>query len=400
MSIRSYDFFFFFFSSRRRHTRFDCDWSSDVCSSDLAVPARADHHPGGERAGVARDLDAARDLAHLAHARALVQPGARRGRAPEEEGVELGAHDAVARGAVPVRLVLLLAGRDRDGRERLDGVRVRRRVDLQVGERGVRDPTGARLDAREARGVQDGDARPRPRSRSRPSCPRTPSSRPRGGRRVEPRGRRRRAGGARPPPPRADPGAPRACPPSSALAASREAPFKMPRARAIVRRVSAAPVTLEGWYVLHSMYAVDWPRWNALGAAERDAIAAEATALLERQAAPADGHSGCWTLLGHKGDLCLMHWRRDLEALRVEEVALGRTRLRAFLVPTYSYLSVIELGTYELAGHAEARLRARGVAPEGAPLEEEMRQIAAPRLFPKIPPRRYLCFYPMSKRRG
>src|SRR5207249_919978 len=73
---------------------------------------------------------------------------------------------------------------------------------------------------------------------------------------------------------------------------------------------------------------------------------------------------------------------------------------RAFLVPTYSYLSVIELGTYELGGHAEARLRARGVAPEGAPLEEEMRQIAAPRLFPKIPPRRYLCFYPMSKRRG
>src|SRR2546430_11546403 len=29
--------FFFFFSSRRRHTRFDCDWSSDVCSSDLAA---------------------------------------------------------------------------------------------------------------------------------------------------------------------------------------------------------------------------------------------------------------------------------------------------------------------------------------------------------------------------
>src|SRR5205085_10145307 len=29
---------FFFFSSRRRHTRFDCDWSSDVCSSDLEHP--------------------------------------------------------------------------------------------------------------------------------------------------------------------------------------------------------------------------------------------------------------------------------------------------------------------------------------------------------------------------
>src|SRR5688572_33420803 len=31
--------FSFFFSSRRRHTRFDCDWSSDVCSSDLVLPA-------------------------------------------------------------------------------------------------------------------------------------------------------------------------------------------------------------------------------------------------------------------------------------------------------------------------------------------------------------------------
>src|SRR5689334_24797936 len=30
-----YFFFFFFFSSRRRHTRWNCDWSSDVCSSDL-----------------------------------------------------------------------------------------------------------------------------------------------------------------------------------------------------------------------------------------------------------------------------------------------------------------------------------------------------------------------------
>src|SRR2546430_7770183 len=39
--MREFNFYviFFFFSSRRRHTRFDCDWSSDVCSSDLAPPA-------------------------------------------------------------------------------------------------------------------------------------------------------------------------------------------------------------------------------------------------------------------------------------------------------------------------------------------------------------------------
>src|SRR5579859_4165076 len=34
--------FFFFFSSRRRHTRFDCDWSSDVCSSDLGLDIAVD----------------------------------------------------------------------------------------------------------------------------------------------------------------------------------------------------------------------------------------------------------------------------------------------------------------------------------------------------------------------
>src|SRR5256886_10992472 len=32
-----YYYFYFFFSSRRRHTIFDCDWSSDVCSCDLTV---------------------------------------------------------------------------------------------------------------------------------------------------------------------------------------------------------------------------------------------------------------------------------------------------------------------------------------------------------------------------
>src|SRR2546427_4770430 len=39
---------FFFFSSRRRHTRFDCDWSSDVCSSDLVTSGRFSTGNNGE----------------------------------------------------------------------------------------------------------------------------------------------------------------------------------------------------------------------------------------------------------------------------------------------------------------------------------------------------------------
>src|SRR6266704_6942489 len=51
---------FFFFSSRRRHTRSKRDWSSDVCSSDLAAHARAHsgdraHPDGAHLAGKPRD---------------------------------------------------------------------------------------------------------------------------------------------------------------------------------------------------------------------------------------------------------------------------------------------------------------------------------------------------------
>src|SRR2546430_9194270 len=47
---------FFFFSSRRRHTRFDCDWSSDVCSSDLALYKLAwcDFNAGAYQAAIAK----------------------------------------------------------------------------------------------------------------------------------------------------------------------------------------------------------------------------------------------------------------------------------------------------------------------------------------------------------
>src|SRR2546427_2134590 len=61
---------FFFFSSRRRHTRFDCDWSSDVCSSDLALRQRSRLVPAGSLAAECLALErfeTARDL----HAKAL-----------------------------------------------------------------------------------------------------------------------------------------------------------------------------------------------------------------------------------------------------------------------------------------------------------------------------------------
>src|SRR2546430_14996550 len=77
---------FFFFSSRRRHTRFDCDWSSDVCSSDLPCPSAwciPFRRPGGgphftPSRIVPEDLLAhVRDLARTRGPRPLAALGAR-----------------------------------------------------------------------------------------------------------------------------------------------------------------------------------------------------------------------------------------------------------------------------------------------------------------------------------
>jgi len=165
-----------------------------------------------------------------------------------------------------------------------------------------------------------------------------------------------------------------------------------------------APTTLEGWYSLHDMYAVDWPRWNELSRADQASIGAEASSVLAALEQPADGHSAVFSLLSQKGDLCLMHWRRTLEDLRRAELSWAQSRLRSFLVPSYSYLAVVELGGYELSQHAAAMV-ARGGTKPGDPgyddaVRAEMERIAKPRLFPAVPAKRYCCFYPMSKRRG
>src|SRR5205085_4978686 len=56
---------YFFFSSRRRHTRFDCDWSSDVCSSDLVNPATLDPKAVAEYAGQAKAQSVTDFLIHI-----------------------------------------------------------------------------------------------------------------------------------------------------------------------------------------------------------------------------------------------------------------------------------------------------------------------------------------------
>ncbi|HWP58178.1 MAG TPA: hydrogen peroxide-dependent heme synthase [Candidatus Acidoferrales bacterium] len=165
------------------------------------------------------------------------------------------------------------------------------------------------------------------------------------------------------------------------------------------------PLTLEGAFVLHQMMRVAWPAWRGSSSETRRAALEEAQALLEPP--ERGGESALFSLLGHKGDLLILHFRRSLEELKQAELGIRRLKLGEFLQAVSSYVSVIELGLYEASVRLYERLRAENVAPGSAAWKEavekeleQQRQMAAPRLWPKIPARRYVCFYPMSKLRG
>src|SRR2546427_8228066 len=69
---------FFFFSSRRRHTIFDCDWSSDVCSSDLVVglgPGALDQITPEAAAALHAADDVVGYLPYVSRAQALLAQG-------------------------------------------------------------------------------------------------------------------------------------------------------------------------------------------------------------------------------------------------------------------------------------------------------------------------------------
>jgi hydrogen peroxide-dependent heme synthase len=167
------------------------------------------------------------------------------------------------------------------------------------------------------------------------------------------------------------------------------------------------PETLEGWSVLHQMFRLRWDGLRALDERRRRALADEAAAVLGAMEASPEGPSALVQLLGHKGDLMLIHFRRRFEDLAAAELALARIALHEYLIPTTSYVSVVELGLYEMTGKIHDELKGRGLAAGSeafdTAFDQEMakqRERMLGRLYTEVPRRRHVCFYPMNKRRG
>lgn len=169
----------------------------------------------------------------------------------------------------------------------------------------------------------------------------------------------------------------------------------------------AAPLTLDGSFILHQMFRVRWPEWRGRAAAEKAALLKSAATELGRMEENKQQPTGIFSLIGHKGDLLLVHFRNTLDELNQAELTIANSTLSSLLEPTHSYVSVVELGLYEVSVKLYAELTAQGLNPGTADwnraVDAELarqREAAAARLWPEIPHRRYLCFYPMNKFRG
>ena len=150
-----------------------------------------------------------------------------------------------------------------------------------------------------------------------------------------------------------------------------------------------APETLEGWFALHEMRRLDRRSWSALDESHRDKATTEAIGLLAEAEGvdPEHGRSLTYWVIGHKADLFTIHLRSEVSELHELERRFDGTHLAACTDKMYSYLSVVEISRHGL--------------PEGAIENVESSPYVQSRLHPAIPDySRYVCFYPMSKRRG
>lgn len=167
------------------------------------------------------------------------------------------------------------------------------------------------------------------------------------------------------------------------------------------------PETLEGWSILHQMFRLNWAALRALEPSARHRLAKDAASLVAASGQWEGGGSAFVQLLGHKGDLMFVHFRRSFEELSCAQLALARSELSDYLEPTTSYVSVVELGMYDMTAKIHRDLGGRGLAQGSDEYDrafdgemKAQRERVMSRLFTEIPRRRHVCFYPMNKRRG
>lgn len=168
------------------------------------------------------------------------------------------------------------------------------------------------------------------------------------------------------------------------------------------------PLTLDGACLLHQMFRIRWDQWRRADTSTRQSLIDEISDwLANREGAEGGDQSAAYALLGHKGDLMFVHCRRDFTGLLEAQMQVRQLRIADYLETATSYLSIVELGLYESTRKIYEDLAARGLDPGSEAWEQAVREVLerqrkamAARLWPEIPSSRYICFYPMDRKRG
>jgi len=151
--------------------------------------------------------------------------------------------------------------------------------------------------------------------------------------------------------------------------------------------MNEAAITLDGWYALHDFRSFDWASWKLVSAEERQAAVEEFLAYLEKlneaDIAKTGSHA-FYAIVGQKADFMIMTLRETMDELQELEAEFNKLAIADFTIPTYSYVSVVELSNY-LAGESNE--------------DPYQNPHVRARLYPELPRSKYVCFYPMDKRR-
>jgi len=167
------------------------------------------------------------------------------------------------------------------------------------------------------------------------------------------------------------------------------------------------PATLEGWYVLHQLFRIDWPLLKALERGRTSRILADFGGWLESRAPGGeDGWSGAYEMVGAGADLLLVHFRPDLDGLTRASREVAWSDLAELLDPDHEYVSVVELGMYGLTTRVTDEVDPADQEAYDAALAEALDaqrelEYVKRRLYPVQPEDMpYVCYYPMDKRRS
>lgn len=151
--------------------------------------------------------------------------------------------------------------------------------------------------------------------------------------------------------------------------------------------MNEAAITLDGWYVLHDLRSMDWTSWKLISKEERQVAIEEFEAFLAKVQQADDEKTGShafYTVVGQKADFMLMLLRPTMDELQELETEFNKLRIADFTIPTYSYVSVVELSNY-LASESDE--------------DPYQNPYVRGRLYPELPRSQYICFYPMDKKR-